>query len=277
MSIVGLYKLKYYFYVVINYKTTQMQPKINSKYLEYTQNWQDIFKPENAEKISQYLNSGFSFSISRKEYKKMIENGRSPEYIYYYFGLREDKLVILVIDDIADKEGDHEKILVSELTNSIIPINSTDLNTEEYEISHIDAMNRAFVKGMLSTNWINNRFNNYSSKEAPYFPLIRNSFKDLDKIFKGVSCHDAYHFFGLHHIGLGSSGDEKENTTSITYDFSKYMLDIIITSIVPNTEKRTHDINVSWPVGFPFCKKDLDQLYIKEKHSLLPKRNTEKK
>lgn len=244
-----------------------MEPKINLEYLSHTQKWQDNFAKPNALQISQHLNSGFTFSISRNEYEQMKANGRNPKDIHYYLGINKDKeFVILVIDDVSDALGNHDNVFIKKLTNSISDSFIGAPEQGGYEISFKDALTRSFRWKLLATDWINYKFDNFDGDNM-FYPLIKNSFKDLITVFNRKSCDYAHHFFGLQDKRL--LPPENKNIVPIIDDFSHYILDIMITNIVPKEERKDTFVDASWPWDFNITQAERLKMIESGKYSLL--------
>lgn len=259
--------------------------KNTEEYLKLTQNWQDIIIKGNHIEISNHMNSGFSFHITREEYEIMKKN--NPKYVHYYFGVEDGNFKILIIDDVADKDGEHKSVfkrnfenelvdidpknipkLLEQLEGNIKSIESGELNEKDNTITPIEALNRSFRWKLFSSNWLKHKIQHMAKmKSGIFFPLIKNPIEDLDDIFKSPdSSNYAHHFFGLKLLKQKDSTVKNEDGT-IQYPVDKmdnYMIDIIVTNIT----------DMDYPEYFGdrsvICHEDYDKTYSGKKYSLLP-------
>lgn len=214
--------------------TTQ---KNESDLLSYTQKWKDLTGSKDIASIVKYMNSGFSFCITKDEYSKL----RNPKtkFIHYYFAIKEKKFKILIIDDIADKKGDHSNVLEKSLSNEIHEPLLNLMGSKDVTISLEEALNRSFRWKLFSYNWLK------AMSEKKYYkdhtlPLIINPIEDLENIFENSSESYAYHFFGLKE----KSNDTDNDQYSIN-SMDNYMIDIIVTNVtsIHNTDNEDDSAN----------------------------------
>lgn len=254
---------------------------INTEYLKYTQNWQDLITKGDHLEISNHMNSGFSFHITRGEYNAMKIN--KPTYVHYYFGIEDGEFKILIIDDVADKAGNHGSVAKQTFKNELVDIDSDILeklegNIKSLEsgelaeenkntITPIEALNRSFRWKLFSSNWLEYKIKDMREmKGRVFFPLIKNPIKDLDDVFTSTSGSSdyAHHFFGLKLIENNSIKDENGNLQFPVGKMGSYMIDIIVTNIT--------DMNYPEYYGDDsiICREGYDRTYSENRYSLLP-------
>ena len=205
-------------------------------YKTYTQEWKSLVASKDVHRITKHLNSGFSFYISREEYEQMKAN--NPEYVHYYFGIKNGTFTILVIDNVADKQADHSNILEKELSNQLNErfISAVDQSLtpdaakKDNVISLQEALERSFRWKLFAYNWIEAMANGKYSECI--FPMIINPFEDLDNVFKKEEHTHAYHFMGLKKTKKALLRATKEDQDQYAVgNMEDYMIDIIITNI----------------------------------------------
>ena len=237
-----------------------LQKNLNSDLLSYTKNWKSLAESKDISTIVKYMNSGFSFSITKEEYLKLKTN--NPEFIHYYFAIKDGEFKILIIDNEADKIGDHTHVFEKSLSNEIQEPSLNLLSTKDVTISLEEALNRSFRWKLFSYNWLK------AMSEKKYYknhtiPLIINPIEDLDNIFENSSDSNAYHFFGLEEKNVNNDNDEYSINA-----MDHYMIDIIVTNItnVHNTDNEDDPANDNSCSGGG-CYISIDDI---TNHSLFP-------
>lgn len=235
---------------------------MNQNYTRYTQNWKSLVASKDVFTISNYLNSGFSFHISYNEYHKM--KMQDSKLIHYYFAIINKQFKVLVIDDVADKKGDHTNVLIKDLSNKLHEDTIGNIDSGDYSIPLKVALERSFRWKLFSHNWIEYMLKNSKYKEHT-FPLIINPISDLDLAFKNNKKALAYHFFGLKDVKSNiSTLDASDSYQYEIHPMENYMIDIIVTNITDSDTDKGEMGDVSCPGGTKFIEQNTEDF------SLLP-------
>ncbi|SNR85496.1 hypothetical protein [Dokdonia pacifica] len=238
-----------------------LKKNIKKNLLSYTNEWKKLTETKDIDSIIKYMNSGFSFYITRKEYN--IIQANQPEYVHYYFAIKDKEFKILIIDNKADEAGDHTHVFEKSLSNEIQDLSLNLMGSKDVTISMEEALNRSFRWNLFSYNWLK------AMSEKKYYkdhtiPLIINPIKDLENIFKNTSESYAYHFFGLKENNTNNDDDQYSINS-----MDNYMIDLIVTNVtsIHNTDNEDDSANDNSCIGGGCAV----TIHNEKKHSLFPK------
>jgi hypothetical protein len=153
-------------------------------YRELTRNWQDLFTGDTKDyrTVFTYLNSGFTFSVSREQYNTIFSSNDDllkdshRKYLNYYFGVEDEKLVILIIDEISDRNAAHDLVykaffesnllgeyerginLIYDQRKTIMDDHNNPSNKKTSRVSALTAMNRFLKWNLFGQDWVRNHF-----------------------------------------------------------------------------------------------------------------------
>lgn len=229
-------------------------------YRKLTENWQKLLleKGDSYLKVLNYMDSGFTFSLSKEEYWKIIEkNETPPEHMHYYYGIEEGVFKIIMIDNESDKvlgskSVDESLIMTKTLENSLFHNYYGGINTilknwkkiikdqeaaeggykESTRISALSALDRYMKWKLFGKEWLRDRLpvmktEILKNKNFSY-PLLRLPFADYQYFFEQKKVECVHHFFGLKSNDYNYGKRMNEDDIKSIKD---YTIDIIVTAI----------------------------------------------
>lgn len=205
--------------------------------------WKYLIRYKNTQKLTQLLNSGI-FAITREDFSQFNPNAT---HIHYYFGVAENELLVHIIDDVSDKEGNDSKLITKTMAFGINMSSLPEVNNQNpSEVSQKEFLNRAFDWKLLSYNWIEHALQN-----GTMFEGIINPIGDYKKEFEESNINEIYHFFGLH---VDSKSEEQKKNQGLTLmhqvhkDISKYKIDLFCSYLCKKENGIEQNWEVSWPI-----------------------------